>query len=214
MVNAGTSPTTSYLTPNGLGSGFAWLDTGTSLSNATGTGNWLSTISTWTGAATSATTNITLGWYELYYNAPVPETAAQVGARLAHTARCEIVRQTAECLLLAHLTDAQRATWLKQQYVDVRSAGGRRYRVKGFQAGNVFLLDAHGREVRKYCAYAADPGGTLPLGDHVFLQLLTLQFNEREFLAKANTWDLLRQGHPFVGQGVDAVPDLDLAAAA
>lgn len=130
---------------------------------------------------------------------PTPEQRAATEARLA---KLEVVRQTAERLWLSNLSDDQRKSYIDYGYVDVRGELGRRYRLKNYRAHNVFLLDAEGREVRKYCAYANDPGGALPLGDHLYAQMVTLRYNEREFLRKANTWDLQR--NVFVGQGADA----------
>lgn len=132
------------------------------------------------------------------------QQAAFEAADAARQAKWQVVSKKAEQLWLSHLTDAQRQQWLDVGYVDVPSARGRRYRLKNQRSGNVYLLDDQGREVRKYCAYANDPGGYLPDGDHWFTQLLTLRFNERAFLAMANTWDLLTTGNPFVGQGADA----------
>ncbi len=150
-------------------------------------------------------------------NGYVPETPEQYAIRQAawqaRAAKVEVVRQKAEQLWMAQLTADERATWMREGYVDVRSEFGRRYRIRNHQSGNVFLLDHGGQPVRKYCAYAADPGGILPAGDYWFVQLETLKYNEREFLAKANTWDLRRNGL-FVGQGVDAGVDEALPLAA
>jgi hypothetical protein len=128
-----------------------------------------------------------------------------IKAQEAATVRQIIIRQKSEELLLANLSEAQRKTWLAENFVLVRTPIGRTYRVERGTAMNVFLTDASGtRKLRKYCAYAADPGGSLPVADQVFAQLLTLQFNEREFLRHANTWDLLNPAHTFIGQGADA----------
>lgn len=125
-------------------------------------------------------------------------------ARAARAAQLVVVRDRANRLFMSHLTERQRLTWTDEKHADLQSPSGRRYRVKNYRSGNVFLLDATGREVRKYCAYANDPGGSLPDGDYWYTQMLALQFDERMFLRAANTWDLLQPGHPFVGQGVDA----------
>lgn len=126
--------------------------------------------------------------------------------------RLEVINKKAQELLLQHLTEGQRKTWLAEQYFDMLAPSGRRYRLRHGHYHNVFLLDDHGRAIREYCAYSADPGGKLPAEDNVFAQLMALKFDERSFLAVANTWDLLRN-RLFVGQGVDAdLPQLELAA--
>lgn len=141
-----------------------------------------------------------------------------------------VVRQRADKLWLSHLTDEQRKTWLASKFVEVRSASGRRYRIKDDTYGNVYLLDQFGREARRYCAYANDPGGMMPRGDLLFAQLLMLQYDELTFLRTANTWGhkhestpanyrvagLPADGHAdwlFVGQGVDADRELVEVAA-
>ncbi len=167
-------------------------------------------IITYATGGTAVTTADTVHghWYE-----PTPETPAQREAAAALQAKLQVATQTAERLWLAHLNERQRATWTKGRYVEVTSARGRRYRIRAAAAHNVYLLNANGREIRQYCAYGKDPGGMLPMGDHLFVQLLTLQFDEHTFLAKANTWDLLRPDRPFIGQGVDADAE-NLAVAA
>ena len=128
--------------------------------------------------------------------------------------KLDLVRQKAKELLLAHLSESQRKTWLKNEYFDVQAPSGRRYRLQKGYFHNVFLLDIFNKKVREYCAYAKDPNGSLPVEDNLFAQLMTLRFNENEFLAMANTWDLTK-GKVFVGQGVDAhKPAEDLTASA
>lgn len=144
---------------------------------------------------------------------PYVEPPEQAAARKEREAKLVVVRQRAERLFYSGLTEAQRQTWDLNGYADVLSARGRRYRIKNGRSGNVFLLDAAGREVRKYCAYANDPGGYLPDGDHWYTQMLTLKYDETTFLRAANTWDLLRNG-VFVGQGVDADREVPEALAA
>lgn len=129
-------------------------------------------------------------------------------------AKLERVIQRAEKLLLAHLSELQRKTWVADNYVLVKSPRGCTYRVDRGTHLNVFLVDQFGKKLRKYCAYANDPGGKLCAADQVFAQVVTLQFNEREFLAAANTWDLTREHHPFVGLGADADADVSALEAA
>lgn len=173
----------------------------TALHNFTDTaGEWI--------PLTAAGSSITLTYTGVISDEPrwTPEQmAARKAAAAERQVKMEVVRQTAERLLLAYLNDVQRQTWKNHGYIDVLSQFGRRYRLKNFNAHNVTLLNADGRETRKYCAFANDPGGTLPLGDHIVTQMMTLQFNELEFLRKANTWDLVQPKHPFIGQGADAV---------
>lgn len=158
-------------------------------------------------------------WYQDVYGELATETPEQRASREAaervwqeehrrREAKMVVVRARADKLWLAHLTPEQRRTWLELNFVEVKAPSGTRYRIKNYRSGNVFLLDTQGREVRKYCAYANDPGGSLPNGDYWFTQMLALQFDERMFLRAANTWDMLRPGAPFVGQGVDADREL------
>lgn len=192
-----------------------WYDsTNTITALGTATATLVSTL----GNATNALTILGNDFASYYQFIAAPEhweeTAEQKAARLAGEARLQVVAQKADRLLFAHLSDAQRQTFEHAQYFDVVSSRGRTYRIKKFRAGNVYLLDAQGREVRRYCAYAKDPGGTLPDGDFLFTQMVTLQFDEPAFLKMANTWDLLQPGAPFVGQGVDYDAPLQIAEAA
>jgi hypothetical protein len=157
-------------------------------------------------------------WYQQYaglnpfVETPEQHTARQAAAQ-AHAAKLTVVRQKAERLWLAQLTPDERTTWIAEGYVLVRSEWGHLYKIRNHRNGNVYRLSGTPlRETRKYCVYGDDPGGALPNGDYWFVQLVTLKYNEREFLAKANTWDLLREG-VFVGQGIDALDEaLPLAA--
>jgi len=117
--------------------------------------------------------------------------------------RLRIINKKAEELLLQHLSEAQRRTWLAGAYFDLLAPSGRRYRLQKGHFHNVFLLDSHGNKTREYCAYADDPGGKLPAEDNVFAQMLTLMYDENEFLAHANTWDLSSGKKVFIGQGRD-----------
>lgn len=182
--------------------------------------NWTTTSTAATGAnyywvhANGGSTGpFTTGVYWSVVATPLVETPEMRAAAAARQAQLLVINKRADQLFLAHLSDLQRKMWAAKQYIEVVTGRGRHYRIKNYRSGNVFLLDAFGKEVRKYCAYANDPGGTLPDGDHWFAQLLALKFNERDFLAKANTWDLLHAGM-FVGQGVDADAELPMAQAA
>lgn len=156
-----------------------------------------------TGNLTGAAVTYWSGNSWLTTAAPLPETPEQQLARAERSAKLQVVQQRADRLFMSHLSETQRRTWAEHKHVDITAASGRRYRVKNYRSGNVFLLDGQGCEVRKYCAYANDPGGRLPDGDYWYTQMLALQFDERMFLRAANTWDMLRHG-VFVGQGVDA----------
>jgi hypothetical protein len=160
----------------------------------------------WINNSTTATTGqITwVGGAVGHYYETTHETVEQKAKRIEITSRADQLWQS-------QLSDEQRRTWNDRHYVDVKSQFGRRYRIKKYRSGNVYLLDALGREVRKYCAYGNDPGGSLPEGDHYFIQMVTLRFNEREFLRMANTWDELKNG-TFVGQGADADAPIVIAA--
>jgi hypothetical protein len=133
---------------------------------------------------------------------PNPDPVVPIAPALSFE-RVQVINRKARELLLQHLNDLQRRNWLEHNFFDLMVPSGRRYRLKPGLYHNVFLLDQKGKEIREYCAYSKDPGGTLPNEDNVFAQMLTLQYEENEFLSKANTWCLL--GHrKFVGCGVDA----------
>lgn len=148
--------------------------------------NWLPSVTNWEGIDFAQ--NILAG---------------QMMAPSLSFEKLQVVNKKAEALLLQHLTEMQRKTWLAGKYFDMQAPSGRKYQIKSGKYHNVFLLDNFGNKVREYCAYAKDPGGSLPDADNVFAQLLTLRFNEQEFLAHANTWTLIGK-REFVGQGCDA----------
>lgn len=158
-----------------------------------------------------------IGWdYANGVGVAVPRelTPEEKASLAAAEAKLVIVKDRAEKLLLAHLSEHQRKTWLADNYVLVRTPRGRTYRVDRGTHLNVYLVDQMGRKLRKYCAYADDPGGKLVAADQVFAQMVTLQFAERDFLAQANTWNLLDPSHAFVGKGVDADADVPVVMAA
>lgn len=153
----------------------------------------------WSSSSTDGSNVVLADWQGIDWGHGPLAAATPVLSR----ERIEIINRKAKELLLSQLNETQRKTWLAEQYFDMKAPSGRRYRLTAKRTHNVFLLDSLGKPVREYCAYADDPGGTLPLEDHLFAQLVTLQFNELEFLATANTWDL-REKRTFVGQGRDA----------
>jgi hypothetical protein len=151
----------------------------------------------------------------------LPDTPEQAAAKAARAAKLEVVSQKAEQLLLSHLTEPQRRSWLEHKFIDVRSETGKRYRLKPGH-GHVYLLGDGDMELRRYCANGSDPGGALPDCDNIFVQMMTLKFDERAFLRVANTWRVDGVLHgaagvlqpegiretvdrwTFVGQGADA----------
>ncbi len=95
----------------------------------------------------------------------------------------------AEEILVRQLDAEQKAQWLAEKLIHIRSQRGRRYCISGKQKShNIHELDEEGNRVKELCVY---PSGNLPTGDTVLGQMLALMYAEDEILSKANTWDLL-----------------------
>ena len=86
-------------------------------------------------------------------------------------------------LLMSNLSAQQLGEFESSGYFHV-NAGRRTYRIYQGHAGNVALLDAQGKVVRRFCAYP--PG--VPAGDAMLAQKLLLETDEGAFLAKANAF--------------------------
>jgi hypothetical protein len=98
-------------------------------------------------------------------------------------------------LLLAHLDERERARWVRDNQVHVRSQSGRRYCLEGSRKQhNIFELDDKGVRIKELCVLAE---GDIPVEDNLLAQILALRFDEKHLLSRANKWDL-RQ----VGQGL------------
>jgi hypothetical protein len=94
--------------------------------------------------------------------------------------------ERARGLLLEHLTPEQRTTFEQNKwFVVVGGKTGKKYRIrdKGDLVANVDALDGE-RVTHRLCAHA--PSGSIPLGDQLLAQKITLEFDEDEFLRKAN----------------------------
>ena len=114
-------------------------------------------------------------------------------AQAGYAARAvEINKQRAEAddratgLLLAHLSPDQRKQYEKDQFFEVHVAdkkGIRRYRVTHGWAGNVFLVDAQGKKIKKFCIHSTK---SVPYADNLLAQKLLLEADEERFLSIAN----------------------------
>jgi hypothetical protein len=94
------------------------------------------------------------------------------------------VRERAEELLTALLTDEQLQTWREHQWFTVRGSSSRRtYRIRRGITGNVDRMTETGNEAEvRYCAHP--PG--IPAEDVCLAQLLLLTTDEDAFLRVAN----------------------------
>jgi hypothetical protein len=100
----------------------------------------------------------------------------------------EAADRCAHELLLAHLTEVQRATFRSNNWFVVE--GGKtetRYRIHGHHyAGNIHVLAGdpfNERVTHRLCCHCA---GDIPLGDQLLTQKLCLQYDEENFLRTAN----------------------------
>jgi len=106
---------------------------------------------------------------------------AHVRARAEHVQN--EARERARALLHRHLSDRQRISLVQSSYFDVRTASGRRYRIRQGRVRNVDQLNDEGFRVATYCAH---PGIECPDEDTMLTQLLWLQHDEEHFLRIAN----------------------------
>lgn len=170
-----------------------WISTTGTTNNAA----WANWNQHWTsiGTTTGSTTWITWNTNYISTNYGVPETdelrAAREERERAETAHWERrrqeqeeVKQRAEELLLALLSDEQAETWREHKWFEVRgSCSGRRYRIRHGITHNVNLMAGSGDDVEvNYCAHP--PG--VPAEDVCLAQMLLLATNEDEFLRVAN----------------------------
>ncbi len=120
---------------------------------------------------------------------PMPEVARQAllrqeRARSAQLRRTrEAAEARAETLLGRFLDDAQRDSWTREGFFDLR-VGDKTYRLRRGMAGNIDLLrDGTGVRHRTYCAHLPSE---MPVADNVLAQLLMLREDEASFLRLAN----------------------------
>jgi hypothetical protein len=94
----------------------------------------------------------------------------------------------AETVLLAFLSEEQRATFRRDKYFDVVTAPlGRRYRLHLGWAGNIAQVDSRGREISRFCIHPRDGREfRVPDAENLLSQKLMLEFEEQEFLRTAN----------------------------
>jgi hypothetical protein len=102
--------------------------------------------------------------------------------RHAHALRQRIAERKARTLLLAMLTDEQRADLERASGFKVH-VGDRVYEVAKGYAGNVYLLDEDGQRVERYCIHGPS---YLPDEDQMLAQKLMLETDEERFLRVAN----------------------------
>lgn len=92
----------------------------------------------------------------------------------------------AKKLLLMMLTKTQRAEFTEQGHFFVTGQSGRRYRVQRGRHGNIYELDASGKEVATLCAAPLD----VPDEDAMLAQKLQIEHDEAAFLRVANRREL------------------------
>ncbi len=88
----------------------------------------------------------------------------------------------AEELLLAHLDEAQREQYAREQSFRLIK-GDKTYLIRRGRAGNVYLLDENGEQSIEYCAHVVDQ---IPDEDNLLAQKFMLETDEAEFLRLAN----------------------------
>jgi hypothetical protein len=99
-----------------------------------------------------------------------------------------LIDQKASEILLEHLTPEQRDTIEKNRWFVVKGGkSGKLYRINSVQiAGNVEELDGE-KIVARYCCHL---NHQYPRSDHHLAQKLMLEWDEEEFLRKANKRDI------------------------
>ncbi len=164
--------------------------------------NWSQVYASEISTTNGTWQNWNQGWYSVGTTTvytqplrPVPETdevrerrraeqAQAAQAAIRYRAEQEEIRQRAEELLTALLSDEQAQTWRAHHWFTVRgSRTGRTYRIRRGIAGNVDLMAefADAAEIT-YCAHPPD----VPAADVCLAQLFLLATDEDQFLAVAN----------------------------
>lgn len=99
----------------------------------------------------------------------------------------EAAEHRAQALLQSMLSPEQRAELEEKKHFHLtvydRDGSYRTYRIERGYAGNVKLLDAAGRPIRRYCIHA---DSRLPYEDQMLAQKLLLESDEKAFLKIAN----------------------------
>ncbi len=154
----------------------------------------------WNGIYTSASSsNQTIIAGQLLVNQITPEQLAaqqrEFEARLARgilaekeaTARRVQAVGRARALLDSLLSAPQRKTLQEQKFFDLevqaRDGAKKVYRIRQGRSGNVDLLGADGKPIRRYCAH---PDLFVPDEDTMLAQKLMLETAEEQFLRTAN----------------------------
>ena len=88
----------------------------------------------------------------------------------------------AEELLIAHLDEAQRNEYAREQSFRLIK-GDKTYLIRRGRAGNVYLLDEDGKRSIEYCAHVVDQ---IPDEDNLLAQKFMIETDEAEFLRLAN----------------------------
>lgn len=107
--------------------------------------------------------------------------AAAEQQRIAEQERQAATTRARE-LLIAHLTDEQRAEFEAHQRFHVTSSAGRRFEIEYGQYHNVYLLDDDGRRVTRYCGYFP----SVPLEDNILAQKMLIEKDEARYLSSSN----------------------------
>ena len=123
-------------------------------------------------------------------NYPEPTEEERETARLADEERVrqrKEAEERAEKILTENLDDEQRKSYTERKVVPITTAKGRKYLIKKGQAGNVYRIDEHGKEIERFCIH---PEEVVPDQDTMLAQLLWLRWMEKEFLEIANKTNL------------------------
>jgi hypothetical protein len=140
---------------------------------------------------------ILLQWPDWHENISIPniiqERIEAENARIEESRRIQIAEyetrklssEKAKQLLLDHLTPDQRDMVEKNGWFVIEGGKtGKRYRIKsGTVTGNVEELDNSEKTIAKYCCHL---NHQYPHSDHHLAQKLMIEWDEEEFLRKAN----------------------------
>lgn len=91
-------------------------------------------------------------------------------------------------LIREHLSDEQLESLAKQDYFELESSSGKKYRIYRGHSMNVYRLDDAGKEVERLCAYSKTKN--MPDEDHMLIQKLHLETDEDHYRKIANKVDL------------------------
>lgn len=103
---------------------------------------------------------------------------------LLEHAEYEKALQKANDLLMTFLNDEQRKTYQREQFFDLTSQSGKRFRITYGYSLNVYKLNKWGEYEICYCV--VPDGENIPIPDQMLAQKLMLEHQEKEFIRVSN----------------------------